>query len=248
MTLGEAIKRYRTDHSLSQTELAELLQIKPMTISRLESGQRIRINSELAEAISDLLADRLDEVEEEARNLLNVKKKKAFLQPQKPPRAEVQKAKESCLNALQEAFSETPVVFAGQSGQTHWDVIGSFGEKKWLFDLKLLGEEKRLFVRDLANGIGTAAMEPGVSRCSLVWCSHSVSDVAEIIPAQTFQNLNFDVTFLHYNLDAGAFDFEQEITTRFDGSGFFDLAVPGKAEEAAKLYARWKAALTGAAR
>ena len=248
MTLGEAIKRYRTDHSLSQTELAELLQIKPMTVSRLENNQRIRINSELAEAISDLLADRLDEVEEEARNLLNVKKKKAFLQPQKPPRAEVQKAKESCLNALQEAFSETPVVFAGQSGQTHWDIIGSLGDKRWLFDLKLLGEEKRLFVRDLANGIGMAAMEPGVSRYSLVWCSDSVSDVEEIIPLQTYRNVNFDVTFVHYNLFTGVFDFELDIATHFDGTGLFDLAVPDQAETAIKLYTRWKTSLTGAAR
>lgn len=246
MTLGEAIKRYRTDHSLSQTELAELLQIKPMTVSRLENNQRIRINSELAEAISDLLADRLDEVEEEARSLLNVKKKKAFLQPQKPSCAEIRRAEESCLNTLREAFLDTPFAFAGQKGKTHWDIVGKLGDKKWLLDLKLLGKERRLFIQDLANGIGMAAMEPGVSRFSLVWCSDSVSDVEEIIPVQTYRNVNFDVTFIHYNLDTGAFDFELDIATHFDGTGLFDLAVPDQAETAIKLYTRWKTSLTGA--
>lgn len=57
MNVGSVLKEYRQIYNISQRELAKMLHVSDMTISRLESGNRIRLASESLKVLIGILND-----------------------------------------------------------------------------------------------------------------------------------------------------------------------------------------------
>lgn len=246
MTLGEAIRMYRMENGISQAQLAEKLQVSAMKVSRLENDQSIRITPELAKTINDLLSEeRINSIDEKSKTLLKLKLSNNQSEQAFFSKKETGMAAQHCCEALQEIFSDYPIEIATLNLPRHGDFVVKFEGKNWVCSVLTSEDSMSLVRRDIAIGIGRAAMEPEISRYSLIWCTKSTADWEEIRPIQTFNNLNFDVTLLHFNLEKMRFDFEMDISNNFEGHGFFDIAVPEKTDTALKLYATWKTALSG---
>ena len=59
MRLCYIVKEYREKMGISQRELAKLLHVSDMTISRLESGAKVRIDENLLRALSGIVNDKI---------------------------------------------------------------------------------------------------------------------------------------------------------------------------------------------
>ena len=242
MTLGEAIKNYRKENGYSQAELAELFRINPMTVSRLENDQPIRIGEELAVSIRELLGqEMLDQIDVNSRNLSVVRRRDV---PKQTEHIIINdEIVKSCVESLKEVFSGYCEVLSFSQSVSFGDVLIQYGDKKWVLDIKAGQFNWERILNGLALGIGRVSMEQPINKFSLVWVSNNISDIQSLSPIQTFGSLNFDVSLLQYDLTKGKFDFEMDVSALFDGRGMFDARVPNKARESSLLYATWKSSL-----
>lgn len=245
MTIGQALRNYRVENKISQATLAKNLGISPMTASRLEDDQNIRINRDLALAIASLLGDNaVASVDESTHTYallireLSMHGSGSFIQQDTP---DIQELRHRCMELIKSSLRESSVsVITRRSGLEYIEC--EHDSKIWRFDVFPPASASNIYVR-LATGIGLTAMEQSVNRYTLIWCTESMLDIDSLASIHCSQSLNFDVSVLHYNTVKSRFDFELDIAFHDDGKGFFDLKVPEKEVEASTLYATWKTSL-----
>ena len=250
MTIGNAIKQYRADHGLSQAELADRLQVSPMTVSRLEADLPIRMYNDIAQTLVAMLGEEIiNSIDENTKTLTLIQKQLADPEQIGKPSQKARlngktqyQAEEGCLNVIKKTFSDYKVnVFKTLTG----DIYCKYNDKTWMFEIVVLECVAGYSLRDfLKHGIGTAALDPSINKYSLVWCSEDANDTEWIPAPQAFNRVNFDISFLHYNLTESRFDYELDIATNLSGTGFFDIAKPSKSKEAALMLAAWKTSIT----
>lgn len=239
MTLGEAIRYYREKNSISQADLARELGISQMGVSRLEANQDIRMTKALADSIVGLLGeDQVNAIDDESKNLLQAKK--LFELPYGTrPITNCRQIQKECAAALTDVMrswsNKAAIQRQGIDGLEYAN-----GEKRWCFDICSSREFDSTLRRQLAEGIGLAAMKRAINKYSMIFC---VDGTTELLPSEQvncWDNLNFDVSLLYFDLQEKKFFAEDDICAHYDGRGFFDLAVPDRAEAAASAYSRWK--------
>ena len=248
MTLGEAIRYYREKNSISQANLAQKLHISQMGVSRLEANQDIRMTKALAKKIVDLLGkDQFYAINDESKNLSQAKILVEL--PYGETLADYRQIQKECaaaLTAVTRSWSDKAAVqWQGIDGVEYTN-----GEKRWYLDICLNREFGSTLRQRLAEGIGLAAMSPSINKYSMIRC---VGVATEPEPSEAvttepgpfgaincWDNLNFDVSILYFDLQEKKFIAEEDICVHYDGRGFFDLAVPDRAEAAASAYSRWK--------
>ncbi len=242
MTLGKTIKSYRKDNGYSQADLAKALSVSPMTISRLESDQPIRIPDQLAKGIVELIgAERIQSVDDSSRNLAVIRRRE--LAPGQEHRLIDEELVHSCERALADVFSKDGIKIVCPHAAGRGDLLVQMHDKKWVVEI-MTGPFHWPQVRErLALGIGHCSMDRPINKFSLVWAGENFSDIQSITPIQTYNSLNFDVSLIHYDTAKHKFDFEMDISALFDGKGMFDTRVPDSAKDAAVLYATWKSSL-----
>lgn len=242
MTLGDAIRNYREQSSMSQATLATELQVSQMGVSRLEANQDIRMTKPLADRIVNLLGkETVYAIDEESKNLLRVKQlfESVLAEDSIGNYRQVQK---DCVMVLKNAMRgwEKDVLIQKQG----MDCIICFcGEKKWILNVSSwngFGQTRR---RRLAEGIGLASMEPAVNKYSLVFWVDDSSEFTDGLKINCWDNLNFDVSLLVFDTQRQMFITEKDICSHYDGRGFFDLAVPDRAEAASRAFSHWKTGL-----
>ena len=242
MTLGEAIRHYREKNSISQADLAKELGISQMGVSRLEANQDIRMTKALADGIVDLLGeDQVYAIDDESKNLLQTKKLFKMVCDKRPITdcRQIQRECAAALAAVTRSWSGEVVV--QRQGIESLECTND--EKRWYLDICLNREFGSTLRRQLAEGIGLAAMRPSINKYSMIFC---VDGTTELLPSEQvncWDNLNFDVSLLYFDLQEKKFFAEDDICVHYDGRGFFDLAVPNRAEAAATAYSRWKTSM-----
>ena len=242
MTLGEAIRHYREKNSISQADLAKELGISQMGVSRLEANQDIRMTKALADGIVDLLGeDQVYAIDDESKNLLQTKKLFKMVCDKRPITdcRQIQRECAATLAAVTRSWSREVVV--QRQGIESLECTND--EKRWYLDICLNREFGSTLRRQLAEGIGLAAMRPSINKYSMIFC---VDGTTELLPSEQvncWDNLNFDVSLLYFDLQEKKFFAEDDICVHYDGRGFFDLAVPNRAEAAATAYSRWKTSM-----
>ena len=242
MTLGEAIRHYREKNSISQADLAKELGISQMGVSRLEANQDIRMTKALADGIVGLLGeDQVYAIDDESKNLLQTKKLFKMVCDKRPITdcRQIQKECAAALTAVTRSWSREVVV--QRQGIESLECAND--EKRWYLDICLNREFGSTLRQRLAEGIGLAAMRPSINKYSMIFC---VDGTTELLPSEQvncWDNLNFDVSLLYFDLQEKKFFAEDDICVHYDGRGFFDLAVPNRAEAAATAYSRWKTSM-----
>ena len=242
MTLGEAIRHYREKNSISQADLAKELGISQMGVSRLEANQDIRMTKALADSIVGLLGeDQVYAIDDESKNLLQTKKLFKLV-CDKRPITDCRQIRRECaaaLAAVTRSWSREAVV--QRQGIESLECTND--EKRWYLDICLNREFGSTLRQQLAEGIGLAAMKRAINKYSMIFC---VDGTTELLPSEQvncWDNLNFDVSLLYFDLQEKKFFAEDDICVHYDGRGFFDLAVPNRAEAAATAYSRWKTSM-----
>ena len=241
MTLGEAIRYYREKNSISQASLAQKLHISQMGVSRLEANQDIRMTKALAKKIVDLLGkDQFYAIDDESKNLSQAKILVEL--PYGETLADYRQIQKECaaaLTAVTHSWSDKAAVqWQGIDGVEYTN-----GEKRWYFDICLNREFGTTLRRRLAEGIGLAATRPSINKYSMIRCVDEMTGMAPSGVINCWDNLNFDVSLLYFDLQEKKFVAEDDICVHYDGRGFFDLAVPDRAEAAAIAYSRWKTSM-----
>ena len=252
MTLGEAIRYHREKNSISQASLAQKLHTSQMGVSRLEANQDIRMTKALADSIVGLLGeDQVYAIDGESKNLTQVKK--LFKMPCGEKTVanyrQIQKECAAALTAVTRSWSREAVV--QRQGIESLECTND--EKRWYLDICLNRGSDSVLRPRLAEGIGLAAMKPSINKYSMIRC---VGGATEPEPSEAvttepgpfgaincWDNLNFDVSILYFDLQKKKFIAEDDICVHYDGRGFFDLAVPDRAEAAATAYSRWKTSM-----
>ena len=242
MTLGEAIRHYREKNSISQADLAKELGISQMGVSRLEANQDIRMTKALADSIVGLLGeDQVYAIDDESKNLLQTKKLFKMVCDKRPITdcRQIQRECAAALAAVTRSWSREAVV--QRQGIESLECTND--EKRWYLDICLNREFGSTLRQQLAEGIGLAAMKRAINKYSMIFC---VDGTTELLPSEQvncWDNLNFDVSLLYFDLQEKKFFTEDDICVHYDGRGFFDLAVPSRAEAAATAYSRWKTSM-----
>lgn len=242
MTLGEAIRYYREKNSISQAGLAKELGISQMGVSRLEANQDIRMTKALADSIVGLLGeDQVYAIDDESKNMTQAKKlfKMPYGEKTVADCRQIQRECAAALAAVTRSWSREVVV--QRQGIESLECTND--EKRWYLDICLNREFGSTLRQRLAEGIGLAAMRPSINKYSMIFC---VDGTTELLPSEQvncWDNLNFDVSLLYFDLQEKKFIAEDDICVHYDGRGFFDLAVPNRAEAAASAYSRWKTSM-----
>ena len=242
MTLGEAIRYHREENSISQASLAKKLHISQMGVSRLEANQDIRMTKALADSIVGLLGeDQVYAIDDESKNLTQVKKlfKMPYGEKTVANYRQIQKECAAALTAVTRSWSREVVV--QRQGIESLECTND--EKRWYMDICLNREFSSTLRQRLAEGIGLAAMRPSINKYSMIRCVDEVTEMAPSGAINCWDNLNFDVSILYFDLQEKKFIAEDDICVHYDGRGFFDLAVPDRAEAAATAYSRWKTSM-----
>ena len=252
MTLGEAIRHYREKNSISQADLAKELGISQMGVSRLEANQDIRMTKALADRIVGLLGeDLVYAIDDESKNLLQTKKLFKMVCDKRPITdcRQIQRECAAALAAVTRSWSREVVV--QRQGIESLECTND--EKRWYLDICLNREFGSTLRQRLAEGIGLAAMSPSINKYSMIRCVGEATEpeASEAVTTEPgpfgaincWDNLNFDVSILYFDLQKKKFIAEDDICVHYDGRGFFDLAVPDRAEAAATAYSRWKTSM-----
>ena len=242
MTLGEAIRHYREKNSISQADLAKELGISQMGVSRLEANQDIRMTKALADGIVDLLGeDQVYAIDDESKNLLQTKKLFKMVCDKRPITdcRQIQRECAAALAAVTRSWSREVVV--QRQGIESLECTND--EKRWYLDICLNREFGSTLRQQLAEGIGLAAMRPSINKYSMIFCVDGTTELPPSEQVNCWDNLNFDVSLLYFDLQEKKFFAEDDICVHYDGRGFFDLAVPDRAEAAASAYSRWKTSM-----
>ena len=232
------IQAIRKEKGLTQKELAEAVGVTTTIISRYENGsitpptdKLLKIAEKLDVSVNDLLSGNI----------------------YSSPYEFMRQFEKECYDVTRRHFSSLPnsipVPVPGDRDRKlpFFELVSSTDEKTWCFSL--LGyphspEEARDSRRIVISRIGSAAFFPGINKLSII-SNIPVERLLNSLPGiPSADHLGFDVSIIHFNVDEQRLDNEFDLVTHFDGRGYFDLTVPGKEAESARLFAAWKASLS----
>lgn len=103
---------------------------------------------------------------------------------------------------------------------------------------------EELFERKLFNIIGQMCFVPFINKVSFVTDAPLEQMIESSSLLRCPDNLRFDISIIHFDAEHKMVDAEFELLTHYDGSGFFDLTVPGKEADSARMLAAWKTSLS----
>ena len=254
MTLGEAVKKRRKQQGVSQKGLAALLDVSDMTISRLEADQNIRLSNNASEKLATFLGnDYIEQVSDDsptarrlAAHILENYGEIIYPFPKDLLSLDLISLEYDKYITLITSYG-IPVVQADQSSWPHnnraIDLHLTYDNKFWALDhisRKRVGTITRLTGPYLYEKIGRAASDSYINKYSLIIDSDLIPPYWNNFLGAFSKQLNFDVSLLLFNRQTKRFECEMDLAFHDDGRGFFDLNVPGKEAESAKLYAAWK--------
>lgn len=260
MTLGEAVKQRRKAEGLSQRDLAAMLDVSDMTISRLEANQNIRINRNIVDKLSFFLGyesiqritgegyfvNRLREYVENPLGIPNYERIGASYAGSTFLNYEDEIAFRSRLITLIESHNipVEPFVLPYPYWETNKvDICFQYESKLWAIDQAdkdRMEQQGKVTAPVLFERIGRAAFVTEINKYSIIIDSDLGDNLWRSFSGLLTKQLNFDVSILLYNRQKNHIENEIDLAFHDDGRGFFDLNVPGKEAESAKLYAAWK--------
>ena len=229
------IREARILKKMTQEELAEAVGVAPAMISRYESGRVFppvekiqRISSVVGVPVEDLLSEK-----DIAPN---------------PTGMEINKMIKQIGDILQNHFHgiQLPLIRSPYHGRPPYDFECITDKKTWFLEIAPCSEKtvNKMFPQKFFSVIGQGIFYQNINKLSIV-TPVSPERVIERVPFSLRNtSVGFDVSILHVNLESGRIDYELELLTHYDGKGFFDLAVPGKEVESARMLAAWKTSLT----
>ena len=138
--------------------------------------------------------------------------------------------------------------------QVDVDLLYRGNGKQWAFEVAAyqvsLSDEGRKHVTDtilsrqLLSFIGHMCFIPSINKASMVTDAPLEQLMESVALYQCPDNLRFDLSIIHIDPVQRIVDAEFELLTHYDGSGFFDLTVPGKEADSARMLAAWKTSLS----
>ena len=231
------IRTYRKQKGLTQAELGEAVGVTATVISRYESGavtpppeKLVRIARILGVSTDDLIGGEMSS--EEKRESM-----KSFAVRYDDDFSKIAIRHFSSLNLNIEKTSH-PFPFS---------LISKESGKIWCLDPFSMIDPTLTpsrIERKVYECIGISAFQ-SINKFSIITDISLNQCIATLHYKIQPDALGFDVSIIHVNLDEQRFDGEYELVTHFDGRGYFDLAVPGKEAESARLFAAWQSSLYG---
>ena len=270
MTFGEAVKKRRNEKGLTQRDLAGMLGVSDMTVSRMEANQSFRMNRYFTEVLATFLGNEViyqitddSSAAWQLRNFIErpVKSPRYNDNSQstgvfhKSPFKRIEDAQEKadyCGRLLSVIYTQgIPVVRCELPPRSDllqgFDICCEYKQKIWVLDVynnNYYPDGTVPFddlLKVLYTRVGRATFEPNIQKYSLLVEAERLGPTDILFSGMCTKQLNFDVSILQYIKSRNKISSELDLAFHDDGSGFFDLSVPGCEDESAKLLATWKA-------
>ena len=272
MRLCYIVKEYREKMGISQRELAKLLHVSDMTISRLESGAKVRIDENLLRALSGIVNDKIldstfgmSEVRQwfEYATILNTTDSLKISDYAKEQLAEknvigriLSQFETIGFRKVEENFAIRRSKRTGEetlfrrNDYTKFDVIleNSIG-KRWASDF-FWSYPTPFDDTDDGRWLDTIYSQVGKCCCSsqIVQRYSIVTNVPDLQECAAYHavdavRLNRDMSIIYFDMRKERVTSEYDLAFFKDGRGIFDLAVEDKKKESAVAYAGWMLSL-----
>lgn len=272
MKLCNIIKEYRDKKGISQRELAKLLHVSDMTISRLESGVKVRIDENLLGALSEIVNDNIldslyniSEVRQwfdyaKTLNTTNAFSISAYAREQ----LEKNNVRDSVLSQFESVgfhkAEENDIIRSSKrergkylprrNDDTKFDVIFENDTgKRWAIDFvwsypsPFADTDDRQWLTAIYCHVGKCCCSSQqVHRYSIVTNVASLEECGAY-HAVNAERINHDMSILYVDIPQGRVTSEYNLAFFKDGRGIFDLAVEDKKKESAVTYAEWMLSL-----
>ena len=268
MTIGELIKRYRAENAMSQKELASLMHTTDMTISRIESGKNFRLTSEMTDALLKMFTKEIIFSVDDTPQAKQLRR--SFPPPKRKQEDRNNDLEPSLINWRSSQNNERLFLPENRKfldEQMHtigflWEFLpnslmphisidfaycNAVQDKIWCFDYRIF--QSVINVDNLFSQIlytaGKVPFFKDINKLSIITQAEISTQLYEKFHLVLLDKVNCDISILHYNSEKHRIDSELELAFYKDGRGIFDLDVPEKEDESARLYSNWILSLKG---
>lgn len=237
MTIREA----RRAKKMTQSQLAEAIEVNPTVISRYESGtispplhKLYRIAAVLGVSPSELISDTPETVSPGVYriNILSETSRKVLF------------LFSHHMESIGYKFEIGNEEDIRHPGRYAFDCTVVVDEKRWGIVFFIAPSLAQSVINYFLEAIASTAFVPTISKLSFA-SPFPCEEVVNMLPSSNCTDrISFDLSVLQLDFKADRIVSEYELATHYDGSGLFDLSIPGKEATSARNLAKWKASLS----